>query len=94
MFSFKQLSKSYYSVQRHSQLVAHVQQEGVLQLLLFLGFGCFFLQSHFSVGHLCFVSAQAKIVGNLSFLICDWHHAEGKIDVAPIVISEFGVQRL
>ena len=78
-------------MQRYSKLVAHVQQEGILQLLFLLRLGRLLLQMLLYVRHLCLVSAHAKVVGNISFLIGYWHHAEVQIYVATVVVSKLCV---
>ena len=82
--------KTDHSIQRCTQLVAHIQQERVFQLLRFLSLCRLFLQFHLRVGHFRLVAAHAHIVGNLTFLVLDRHHSEVQIDIAAFLVTYNG----
>ena len=81
-------------IQRGAQLVAHVQQEHILQALLLLGFLCLFLQLLLGIGHLGLVTAHTEVMGDFSVSVSDGHHVEVQVDAATLFIAHDGTYRL
>ena len=94
MVGIKQLCKSNDSIQRRSQLMAHIEQEGILQLLFLKCFLRFLFQFELNIGHFRFIAEDAEIVRNFTFFIRNGHHVEEQIDVSAILVFQNGMQAM
>ena len=94
MLSTEELGKADHGIQWGTQLIAHIQEERVFQLLLLLGLGRLHLQSSLGIGHLRHITAHAEIVGHLTVIVQHRHNPEVQVDVSSLLVAEDGTQRL
>ena len=94
MGTVEEFCKAQDGIERRSDLITHVQQEGVLQLLGLLCFLTLFHQTHLGICHLGLIAAQSEILGHKSLFVCHGNKTEAHIDIPPLLIMEDGMQHL
>ena len=72
--------------------MAHVHEEGALEVLCLLGLDGLFAESLFSIDHLSVVLAHAEVVRDGAVFAGDGHDIEAEIDAATLTIAEEGAK--
>ena len=94
MRTVEELSEPQHGIQRCSDLIAHIQEEGVLQLLGLLGFLRLLEQAHLCMLHLGLVATHAEILGHAPLFVGHGDEAEVHIHVSACLVVEDRSQHL